>query len=70
MNFDVTVKDIRKILVVKEFVDVFPEVLPGLSPDRELEFGIELMPGVKPISRTPYRMAPFELDELRSNWRS
>ncbi|KAI5649734.1 hypothetical protein M9H77_35739 [Catharanthus roseus] len=51
--------------VVREFVDVFPEELTTLPPDREVEFGIELVPDAKPISRTPYRMAQEELKELK-----
>ncbi|XP_028055570.1 uncharacterized protein LOC114259744 [Camellia sinensis] len=53
------------ILVVKEFLDVFPEELPGLPPDREIEFAIELIPSTGPISKAPYRMAPAELKELK-----
>ena len=44
----------------------FPEDLPGLPPDRELEFGIEVLPGSAPISIPPYRMAPMELKELKT----
>ena len=51
--------------VVCEFVDVFPEELPGLPPHRDVDFGIELHPGTTPISMTPHRMAPVELPELR-----
>ena len=51
--------------VVCEFVDVFPEELPGLPPHRDVDFGIELHPGISPISMTPHRMAPVELQELR-----
>ncbi|KAK9065033.1 hypothetical protein SSX86_016416 [Deinandra increscens subsp. villosa] len=51
--------------VVKEFPDVFPEELPGLPPEREVEFTIELLPGAEPISKAPYRMAPLELQELK-----
>ena len=51
--------------VVEEFLDVFPEELPGLSPDREIEFCIDLIPGAQPISISPYRMAPVKLTELR-----
>jgi hypothetical protein len=47
-------------LVVREFLDVFPEELPGLPPDREVEFGIELQPGAAPVSKTPYRLAESE----------
>ena len=46
-------------------MDVFPEELPGLPPHRDVDFGIELHPGISPISMTPHRMAPFELQELR-----
>ena len=52
-------------LVVCEFPDVFPEELPGLPPNREIEFKIELLPGTAPISRRPYRMPPNELAELK-----
>ncbi|KAL0549329.1 hypothetical protein IC582_013810 [Cucumis melo] len=51
--------------VVKEFLDVFPDELSGLPPDREIEFTIELLPGTAPISQAPYRMAPSELKELK-----
>src|SRR5262249_34899281 len=47
------------------FPDVFPEELPGLPPEREIEFEIEVLPGTAPISKAPYRMAPLELRELR-----
>ncbi|WMV29794.1 hypothetical protein MTR67_023179, partial [Solanum verrucosum] len=48
------------------FPEVFPENLQGLPPEREVEFPIELIPGSTPISITPYRMAPAELRELKS----
>ena len=51
--------------VVCENVDVFPDELPGLPPQRVVDFGIELHPGTSPISMTPHRMAPVELQELR-----
>ncbi|KAL5566570.1 hypothetical protein UlMin_029734 [Ulmus minor] len=51
--------------IVKEFLDVFPEDLPGIPPDREIEFKIDLLPGTAPISKAPYRMAPAELRELQ-----
>jgi hypothetical protein len=50
---------------VCEFPDVFPDELPGLSPDRDIEFGIELVLGTTLISRRPYRMPPDELAELK-----
>ena len=51
--------------VVCEFVDVFPDELPGLPPQRVVDFGIELHPGTTTISMTPHRMALVELQELR-----
>ena len=56
---------LEDIPVVREFPDVFPDDLPGLPPNREIEFQIELAPGIEPISRAPYRMAPAELKELK-----
>ena len=44
---------------------MFPEELPGLPPHREIDFEIETIPGVAPISIAPYRMAPMELKELK-----
>nr|GFD33166.1 reverse transcriptase [Tanacetum cinerariifolium] len=52
-------------LIVRDFSDVFPEELPGIPPKRKVEFGIELIPGIQPISKAPYRMAPIELKELK-----
>ena len=51
--------------VVCEYVDVFPDELLGLPPQRVVDFGIELHPSTSPISMTPHRMAPIELQELR-----
>ena len=51
--------------VVCEYVDVFPYELPGLPPQRVVDFGIELHPSTSPISMTLHRMAPVELQELR-----
>ena len=59
---DVKLEDIP---VVKEFPDVFSEEIPGLPPKRETDFEIELEPGARPISKSPYRMAPAELKELK-----
>jgi len=57
---------VSSIPVVRDFPDVFPSELPGMPPDREVEFTIELEPGTRPISKAPYRMAPRELEELRA----
>ena len=53
------------ISVVREFEDVFPDEVPGLPPQREVEFSIDLVPGAGPVSIAPYRMAPAELVELK-----
>ncbi|XP_030479438.1 uncharacterized protein LOC115696688 [Cannabis sativa] len=53
------------ILVVSGFSDVFPEDLPWLPPNREIEFCIDLIPGSQSVSIVPYRMAPVELAELK-----
>src|SRR3954462_4314970 len=52
--------DLEDIPVVRDFPDVFPEELPGMPPDRCVEFIVDLMPGTAPISRRPYKMAPRE----------
>ena len=46
-------------------MDVFPDELPALPPHRVVDFGIELHPGISPISMTPHRMASIRLQELR-----
>jgi hypothetical protein len=56
---------IAKIPVVCVFLNVFLDELPGLPPDQDVEFAIELIPGTPPISRRPYRMPPNELAELK-----
>ncbi|KAA3484029.1 RVP_2 domain-containing protein [Gossypium australe] len=56
----VSEKKVVSVPVVCEFPDVFPEELPGLPPTREVEFGIDLLPGTTPISIAPYRMARVE----------
>jgi hypothetical protein len=58
----VSTLDIR---TVSEYPDVFPEELPGMSPDREIEFVIELVPGTTPIFKRPYRMDANQLAELK-----
>ena len=53
------------IPMVSEFPDVFLEELPGMPPDRELEFAIELVPGTTPIHKKYYQMPSSELVELK-----
>ncbi|WVZ97626.1 hypothetical protein U9M48_043144 [Paspalum notatum var. saurae] len=61
-----TAQALAKIPVVCDYPDVFPEELPGLPPDRDMEFRIDLVPGTAPVSKRPYRMAPDELKELKT----
>ncbi|XP_073031249.1 uncharacterized protein [Primulina eburnea] len=56
---------ISEILVVQEFPDVFPEEINTLPPQRDVKFSIDLIPRAQPRSKTPYRMAPSELKELK-----
>jgi hypothetical protein len=56
---------LNQVPVVCEYPDVFPEELPGMPPDRDIEFVIELIPGTAPIAQRPYRMNPQELEELK-----
>jgi hypothetical protein len=51
--------------VVNEFPDVFPNELPGMPPDHDIEFFIELLPRTAPIAKRPYRMGVDELEELK-----
>jgi hypothetical protein len=53
------------IHVVREFLDVFPDDLPGIPPKREIEFKIKLQSGTTPIVKAPYKMSPVELKELK-----
>ncbi|XP_019256463.1 PREDICTED: uncharacterized protein LOC109234874 [Nicotiana attenuata] len=59
------VPPIDSVPIVREFPDVFPSDLPGMPPDRDINFCIDLAPGTQPISIPPYRMAPPELKELK-----
>jgi hypothetical protein len=59
-------KAISEVPVVSKFEDVFPEELPGLPPDRDVEFVINLMPGTAPIAQSLYRMAEVELKLLKA----
>ncbi|XP_078179644.1 uncharacterized protein LOC144573769 [Carex rostrata] len=59
-------RDLDSVPIVREFSDIFPEELPGMPPDREVEFCIELQPGTTPVARAPYCMAPAELRELKT----
>ena len=54
-----------EVPIVKEYPDVFPEELPGMPPEHDVEFLIELMPGSGPIAKRPYKMAVDKLKELK-----
>jgi hypothetical protein len=60
------ISSLDEIPVVCEYPDVFPDELPGMPPDRDVEFVIELQPGTAPISKRPYYMPPKELAELKT----
>jgi hypothetical protein len=60
------ISPLNEIPVVCEYPDVFPDELPGMPPDRDVELVIELHPGTAPISKRPYRMPPKELAELET----
>jgi hypothetical protein len=65
MVFSLEAKPLEGVPVVSEYPDVFPEELPGMPPDRDIEFVIDLIPGTSPIAKRPYRMAASELTELK-----
>ncbi|WMV30217.1 hypothetical protein MTR67_023602 [Solanum verrucosum] len=64
-NRDVESPTLQSIPLVIEFPDVFPEDLPSLPPEQEVEFSIDVIPNTQPISIPPYRMTPAELRELK-----
>jgi hypothetical protein len=53
--------------VLNKFPNVFPKELPGMPPDRDIEFVIELKPSTAPIYKTPFRMTTSELAELKEH---
>ncbi|XP_073120638.1 uncharacterized protein [Henckelia pumila] len=59
---------IDELLVVSKFPDVFSDKIPGFPPVKEVEFGIDLLLGITPIFRAPYRLAPSEMQELKQQF--
>src|SRR5438105_11374252 len=59
------VEPLEEIPMVSDYPDVFPEELPGLPPERAVEFSIELLPGTALIFRRPYKMPPNDLAEMK-----
>lgn len=53
------------IPVLLEYLHIFPKELPGLPPNRAMEFSIDLLPHTTPISKEPYQMEPIELAEVK-----
>ncbi|WMV38267.1 hypothetical protein MTR67_031652, partial [Solanum verrucosum] len=64
-DVEVETPSVESILVVSEFREIFPNDLPGMPSDRDIDFCIDLEPGTRLISIPPYRMAPAELRELK-----
>ncbi|GKG31726.1 hypothetical protein Tco_0426676, partial [Tanacetum coccineum] len=57
-------KRLEDVSIVKDILEVFPEDLTGIPPARQVEFQIDLVPGVVPVARAPYRLAPSEMKKL------
>ena len=58
-------KSVEEVPIVCEYPNVFPKELPGMPPDQDVEFVIDLLPGTGPIAKRPYRMSVDELEELK-----
>jgi hypothetical protein len=56
---------LEDIHIIQEFSDMFPDDLPGMPPERAIEFKIELQPGMVPIAKAPYKMSPMEMKVLK-----
>ncbi|GKD65475.1 hypothetical protein Tco_1307583, partial [Tanacetum coccineum] len=61
---DKSEKRLEDVPVIHDFPEVFPDDLPGLTPPRQVEFKIDLVPGATPVARAPYRLASSEMKEL------
>ena len=57
---------VADVPVFREFTNVFPEELLGVPPKRQVEFRSVRVPCAAPIVKTPYRLAPLEMQELSS----
>ncbi|XP_070032227.1 uncharacterized protein [Nicotiana tomentosiformis] len=62
---DVETPTLESVPVVNSFLELFPNELHGILTDREIDYGIDVMPGMQPMSIPPYRMKPTELKELK-----
>ena len=54
-------RTVEDVPVVRKYSDVFPKDFPGVPPERQVEFRIDLMPTAAPIAKVPYRLAPPEM---------
>ena len=63
MVFSMDVNSLEGVPVVNKYPDVFPDKLPGMPPDQDIEFSIDLVPSTAPVAKRPYRMAALELVE-------
>ncbi|GKD73289.1 putative reverse transcriptase domain-containing protein [Tanacetum coccineum] len=59
----------EKLVMVRDFPEVFPDDLSGLPPSREIEFRIELVPGAILVAKSPYRLTSFKMEELSGQLR-
>nr|GEU76238.1 putative reverse transcriptase domain-containing protein [Tanacetum cinerariifolium] len=57
-------KRLEDVPIVQDFPEVFPEDFPSIPPTQQVEFQIDLISGVAPVARAPYRLAPSEMKEL------
>ncbi|GJT71845.1 putative reverse transcriptase domain-containing protein [Tanacetum coccineum] len=64
MNDKLEEKRLEDVPIVRDFLEVFLEDLPGLRPSRQVEFQIDLVLGAAPVARSPYRLAPLKMQEL------
>ncbi|GKD67826.1 hypothetical protein Tco_1321916 [Tanacetum coccineum] len=57
-------KRLEDVPTIRDFLEVFTEDLPGLTPTRQVKYHIDLVPSAAPVARAPYRLAPSEMEEL------
>ncbi|GKB79090.1 hypothetical protein Tco_0945985, partial [Tanacetum coccineum] len=67
-NAKVDEPKVGDISVVRDFVDVFPEDLLGLPPQRHVEFRIDLVHGATSVTKSPYRLAPLEMQDCHEHF--
>ncbi|GJZ00998.1 hypothetical protein Tco_0518959 [Tanacetum coccineum] len=69
MSVKVEGQKLKDIVVVRNFFEIFPDNLSGLPPSREIKFCFDVIPGAMPVAKSPYRLAPSEMEELSSQLR-